>query len=306
MDEIFNKLVESELLNEETKASLVEAFNAKLEEAITVAKADAEVAVREQLTEQFLTEKQLIIDALDTKNEEFMKRHLQEMLEDIEAFRDLEAEHAEKLVEAKAEMASALKADIKELVEKLDQYNTEWMQEHFVELEESINEVKQIQFGKEIFEAVAKTFEKNFSDTNATLNALKEAEEKLEATTKELNESKTALDRSAREHKLNAVLENLHGRPREVMAQILSNVPTDKLEEGYNKFIGRVLNEGKTEKESVETPVLAESTQVTLEEGDKVVTGNNTEAVLESINDKASLLSPEDQARIAKLAGIID
>lgn len=303
MDEILNKLVESELLTDETKTSLVEAFTLKLEEAVQLARAEAEVAVRAELTEQFVTEKALIVEALDTKNEEFLKRHFEELMEDFEAFRDLEAEFAGKLVEAKSEMAQTLKKDMAELVEKLDQYNTEWMQEHFVELEDSINEVKKINFGKEIFEAVAKTFEKNFTDNNATLNALKEAEDKLEALNKELTESKKGLAAADRERKMNTVLENIHGRPREVMAALLANVPTEKLEEGYNKFIERVLG-SKPEKESVQAPVLAENNNQTLEPGDVVVTGD-APSITESQTDSA-LLSVEQKSKIERMAGIID
>lgn len=304
MEEIFNRLVESELLNAETRAMLVEAFNTKLEEAVQVARAEAEVTVRAELTEQFLIEKNLIVESLDSKTEAFLKRHLAELNDDINDFRDLEAEKAAQLVEAREEMAKTLKKDMSDLVEKLDQYNTEWMQEHFVELEESIKEVKQLQFGKEIFEAVAKTFEKNFSDTNETLNALKEAEQKLEATTNELNESKKLLDKANREHKLNKVLENLHGRPREIMTQILKTVETDKLEEGYEKFIGRVLNEGNTEKESVTAPVLAESKETTLEEGDVVITGDSV--ITESTVENTNVLSSAIKARLEKMSGIAD
>lgn len=304
MDEIFSKLVESELLNEETKNTLVEAFTLKLNEAVELARAEAVVAVRAELTEQFVTEKALMLEALDTKAEEYLARHLEELNEDISDFRDLEAEFAARLIEERSVMADTLKKDMSDLVEKLDQYNTEWMQESFVELEESINEVKQIQFGKSIYEAVAKTFEQNFSDTNATLNALRDAELKLEEAAKELTEKNKLLEGAAREQKLNTVLENLHGRPREIMAEILAKTATDKLEEGYNKFIGRVLNEGKTEKDSVSTPVLAESNAVTLETGDVVVTGN-TDAVNESVvNTATPIVSAEMTARMKRLAGI--
>lgn len=303
MEEILNRLVESELLNAETKASVLEAFTATLNEAVLLARAEAEVAVKAELTEQFVTEKMLIVEALDTKNEEFLKRHMSELMEDIEAFRDLEAEFAERLIEERSAMAQTLKKDMSDLVEKLDQYNTEWMQESLVEFEDSINEVKKIQFGKTIFEAVAKTFETNFSDTNATLNALKEAEQKLEEATKELTESKQLLEQADREHKLNAILENLHGRPREVMAQILKPIQTDKLEEGYNKFIGRVLNGDKTEKESATAPVLAESDTLN-GNGDVIVTGD-TAVITESKND-TNVLSNAMKLRLEKIAGIID
>lgn len=303
MDEILNKLVESELLTAETKTSLVEAFQSKLEEAIKEAKEETEVTVRAELTEQFLAEKDLLIEALDSKNTEFLRKHFSELQEDIESFRDLEAEFAERLVEAKEEMATALRTDMSDLVEKLDQYNSEWMQEHFVELEESINEVKKLQFGKDVYEAVAKTFEKNFSDTNETLNALKEATEELDSIKKELTESKKLLDKAGREQKMNTVLENLHGRPRELMSALLVNTPTEKLEEGYKKFIGRVLGENKTEKESVK-PVLAESETVTLKDDDvKIVTGDD---LTESDKKSGNVLDEAMKLRLQKLAGLTD
>lgn len=301
MDEILNKLVESDLLNEDTKASLVEAFNEQISEAVTLAKAEATAEVREQLSEQFVAEKALLVEALESKNDDFLKEHLSELLSDFESFRDLEAEYATKLVEARQELAESVQKDMAQLIQDLDEYNTQFMQESFEELSESIEEVKKNMLGMKIYEAFAQTYQDTFVDSNDTLNALREAEEKLEETKKQLESTNQKLDESVRESKLQAVLANLHGRPREVMEQILSTTPTDKLDEHYEKFIGRVLNEGSKEKESEKSPVLAEDKSL-----DKTVeiTGDVVPVNESTGNKKEKVLSEEVEKRLRTMAGL--
>src|SRR5665811_2235266 len=122
MDEILKKLFETEVLSAEVKAELEQAFKTKLEEAVAVATASASADTKAQLSEQWVTERDALVEAIDSKVGDFLDAELGELKDDIERFRDLEAEHAEKLVEAKAEMAHELKGDLKELVEKIDSF----------------------------------------------------------------------------------------------------------------------------------------------------------------------------------------
>jgi hypothetical protein len=304
MDELLKTILESEVLTDESKKELTEAFKATISEAIEQAKTETEVKVRAELTEQFIVEKDAIVEALDTKVEEFLAKHLEELSEDISNFRDLEAEFASRLVEEKSAIAETVKRDMAELIDQLDAFNTKCLEEEFAEFEESINEVKQIQFGKSIFEAVAKTFEANFADSNDTLNQLKEAEAKLAQTTKALSESTKTLNDVQRAQKLSEVLEPLSGRPREVMEAILKTTPVEKLDEAFEKFIGRVLHDvSKSEKESDQPPVLAEGKETTIAEETVIATGD-TETIIESTSVGKTGLSLEAKARIQRLAGV--
>jgi hypothetical protein len=306
MNELLKKLFESELLTDDSKKELTEAFEATINEAVEAAKSETEVKVRAELTEQFVIEKEAIVEAMDTKIEELLEKHVAEFNEDVDNFRDLETEFATRLIEAKAEIAETVKHDMAELIDQLDAFNTKCLEEEFAEFEASINEVKQIQFGKEIFEAVAKTFEAKFADSNDTLNQLKEAEEKLEVVQKSLTESATALNAAKRKEKLDEVLSALQGRPREVMEAILKTTATNKLEETYDKFIGKVLHDAsnkESEKESAKSPVLAEGKETDIVEEVVLATGN-TEKLDESAKDvNTAALSKATLARIQRLAG---
>ena len=305
MDELLKTILESEVLTDESKKELTEAFKATISEAIEAAKQETEVKVRAELTEQFIVEKDAIVEALDTKVEEYLAKHLEELSEDISNFRDLEAEFAERLVEEKRVIAETVKRDMAELIDQLDAFNTKCLEEEFAEFEESINEVKQIQFGKAIYEAVAKTFETNFADSNDTLNQLKEAEAKLAQTTKALTESKKTLSEVQRAQKLSEVLEPLSGRSREVMEAILKTTPVEKLDEAYEKFIGRVLHDvSKSEKESDQAPVLAEGKETNIVAEETVIATGNTVPLQESSSAAKTGLSTEALARIQRLAGV--
>jgi len=313
MDELLQKLLEAQILSEETKKELEGAFKAKLDEAIAAAKDDAAVAVRAELTEQFVSERDALVEAVDAKVAEFLETELTELKEDIERFRDLEAEYAEKLVEAKATMADDLKKDLTELVEKLDTFLEIRLAEELEELREDVAEVRKVEFGRKVFEAFAQEYIDSYADEDSaasTLRAVEEKAKKLEESLAEVAAAKADLERKI---KLENVLEPLAGRQREVMEAILKNVATDKLEEAYKTFIGRVIRESTevagSEKEG---KVLAEgaskedkkAAKASLTEKVKeavVATGDNEEIVQESA------MSDEKKAHLAhlrRLAGI--
>ena len=120
MDELLKKLLEAEMLTEETRAELQTAFKSQLDEAINSARQEATATVTAELREQWISERETLIEALDSKVTEAMISEFDELKEDIERFRDLEAEYAEKLVEAKGDMATVLKGDVAQLIEKLE------------------------------------------------------------------------------------------------------------------------------------------------------------------------------------------
>lgn len=306
MDELLEKLLASELLTEATKAEVGAEFKTLIENTIITARAEAEVAVRAELTEQFVAEREALVEAVDTKVEEFLKAELAELHEDINNFRDLEVEHAEKLVDARKELAEGVKADMVQLIDNLDVFLEERLTAELDELKESIEVVKQNTLGQRVFEALASEVKALVAD-DGTQAALAEAKSELENIRKNLTESQEALTKAKRDMKMAEVLEPLQGRSREVMEAILKNTPTEKLEEAYQTFIPRVLHESSTkveevsEKEDVES-VLAEGTTST---GEKttVVTGD-TPAEKEEVVTEAVKPESDALARLRKLSGM--
>lgn len=309
MDEILQKLLEAEILSPETKAELEGAFASQLEEAVDTAKKEAADAVELELKDQWITERDALIEAIDTKVGEYLSTEVEELKEDVERFRDLEAESAEKLVEAKAEMSVEVKADIAELVEKLDAFLEIRLSEELEELRESIDEVQKNEFGRKIFEGVVAEYRKSFVDDEGVESELREAREQLSDTSAALEEAEKRAEKLERAAKLDTLLTPLGGRQKEVMEAILVNVATEQLDEGYKTFIGRVLKETE-EADEKEDEVLAEGSEEdnkddVLEEGTKV-TGDSDDIIEEGADDDAATtgLTPEALANLRRVAGI--
>lgn len=308
MDEILQKLLEAEILSEETKAELEGAFKSQLDEAVEAAKKDAAEAVEVELKEQWIGERDALIEAIDTKVGEYLATEVEELKEDVDRFRDLEAEHAEKLVEAKAEMGVEVKADIAELVEKLDAFLEIRLSEELEELRESIDEVQKQEFGRKIFEGFVTEYRKSFVDEDGVESELREAREQLSDTSAALEEAEKRAEKLERAAKLDTLLTPLNGRQKEVMEAILVNVATEQLDEGYKTFIGRVLKETE-ETDEKEDEVLAEGSEddnkdETLEEG-TVITGDSDEEVITEGEDEVKTgLSEVELANLKRIAGI--
>lgn len=243
MDELLQKLLEAEVFTEETRDQFKAEFDTQLNEAIAAAKEEAAADVRAQLTEEWITDRDQLIEAVDGKVTAFLETELSEMKDDIERFRDLEAEHAEKLVEAKAQMADELKGDLGELVEKIDAFLEIQLQKEFSELREDLEAVKRNDMGRRIFEAFQQEFVSNFADEDSAQASLRETEKRLADAQAQLAESEKTKDELERSIKLESILAPLAGKQKEIMEAILRNVATDQLDEGFKTFIGRVIRE---------------------------------------------------------------
>lgn len=329
MDELLQSLVESEILTDETKIELTEAITAQIEEAkeaaIVEAKAEVEAQVRVELTEQFQADKEALIEALDTKAEEYLKEEMSELRDDIENFRDLEVEMNEKLEEAKSAHAEIVKNDIEELVETIDSFLDMVVSEEVKELKEDIEEAKRLQFGAEIFEAFESIFTKKFINENDLADDMKDKEERLAELEEKLEETATNLAQAERKTKIDEVLASLTGRTKDVMEACLQNVPTEKLDEGYEHYIAKVLHESvddaivESEKEGADdASVLAEgeetvdSTEESVKdelttEGTVISTGNTeAEQIIEESSEEEAIPQAlaAEIARYKKLSGI--
>jgi len=315
MEELLNKLLEADVLSEDTKKELEETIKTRLEEAEKAAREEAEKSVRAELTEQWVKERDALIDAVDAKVTEYLENETSELREDIERFRDLEAEQAEKLVEAKGEMAGELKKDLQELVERLDAFLEIRLAAEFDELREDLDEQKKKDFGRRIFEAVAEEYRDSYVDEESTEAELVETRERLDDTEKALEESERKRETLERVRKLEEILEPLEGRTRDVMEAILKNVATSQLQEGYKTFIGRVIKETEKDSETTsekEEKVLAEGKKETSKKKlkkDEAVkkTGNvddDSKDEDEENEEGKNKLSEAARVRLQKLAGV--
>lgn len=312
MEELLQKLLEAEILGEDTKTELEEAFNQHLNEAVEAAKADASADVRAELTEQWVNERDALIEAVDNKVGDFLDAEIAELKEDIERFRDLEADYAEKLVEAKAAMADELKGDLAQLIEQLDAFLEIRLTAELDELMEDIEEVKKNDFGRRIYEAMEDEFRANFADEDSAESDLRETQSRLHDATEQLEEAMSRVNELERNQKLDEVLAPLTGKSREIMEAILRNVDTKDLEAGYKTFIGRVLRESDEAESEKEDSVLAEGASEDGKEKDvsdtaTLATGDDEDLLRESAEEAEAgrpRLSEEARERLRRMAGI--
>lgn len=316
MDELLKKLLAAEVLTEETKQELETAIKKHLEEAVSKAREDATAAVTAELQEQWITERETLIEALDAKVTEVLGEEINELKEDIERFRDLEAEYAEKLVETKAEMAEQLKKDIAQLIEKMDAFLELRLTAEIEELKEDLEAVRKQSFGKKVFEAFVEEFKKFYTEDDSVEAKLVETEQRLHDALVSLEETEKKIAKMERAQKMEQVLKPLanNARAKEIMEAILKNVDTPMLEDAYNVYIGRVLKESDKKSENTsekEESVLAEGKK---EEVNGVVkTGDNKEQLNEEEklkamemrenNNKQRIINAEVE-RLRKIAGI--
>ena len=293
MDEILQKLLESELLSEDVKAEISQKWQQVVEAKMAEMKEASLLEVRAELAEQWTKERDALVESLEKFVDEQITEELTELKSDIERFRDLEAEYAAKVVEHKSEMAAKVQEDLDQLVDKIDAFFEIRLTEEFEELKEDIEVVKQNHFGRQIFEAFVTEFSKNFVDEESVQSQLQITESKLEDAAKKIAELEAEQVKLVRESKMAEVLKPLTGSKREQMAFILQSVETEKLEEAYNQFIGRVLKE---EKQEPAAQVIAESKEV---KETKVVTGEVIEESTQTVAPKNSKLDA-----LRALAGI--
>lgn len=261
MNELLERILATDVLNEDTKAELASAFTQLVSEKVEAAKAEAEVEVRAQLTEQWITERDNLIDALDAQVTELLEAEISELKQDINDFRDLEVEYAGKLVEARKGLAEQLDADITTLAEQLDEFVGIKLKVEMDELKESIEDVRRNELGRKVFEMFSREYQLSHVNKTEIEQKLAESEIALAAAKATLVESENKFNAVARGRKLEELLSPLAGKQRDVMETILKSVPTEKLEEGYNMFLGRVLKESK--QPAQEDKVLAESVKPT-------------------------------------------
>lgn len=316
MDELLQKLLESDLLTEDTKSELTEAFNKKFQELAEEQRSEIETEVKSSLAEKYAADKEALIDALDTKLDEKVEEEIAELKEDIERFRDLEAEYAQKLVEARKEMSDTVKDDMKNVLEALDAYVEMRLAAEVEELRESIEEVRKEEHGRNVLKVIGEEYRRMFTDEDNVQDELVERQRELEAATNQLREAQERLQDIERDQKMEEVLESLHGHAREVMEAILVNVPTNKLDEAYDRYIDRVLHESVSRKSSEkDDKVLAESKkEEVVSEGDEsaddlvVATGDTSEVkdISEEVETPSNLRKLDEGTlnRLRQLSGI--
>lgn len=272
MEEILKAVLSSEILSEETKTQLTEHVKG-LEKSL---RESIEVEVRAELAEQWVQERDALAQKMEVFVSESLNQELNELRDDIKQFRDLESEYEQKLADQRLIMAEevvaekqrlqeALNEELETLVDKIDEFLEIRLSEELSELAEDIQQVKNSQLGNEMFEAYAEIFMKSHLSKTGVMKKLEEAQQQVETLSAKLAETTNVNADLLRESKLNDLLSNLSGSKREQMQILLKGVATERLEETYKQFVGRIM------KDDQPVQVTESSTQTTVKTGDSVV-----------------------------------
>ena len=246
MDKILQTLFESNILNAETKQLIESQFAESLDLLLKEERQKIEDEVRIEMTEQLRKDRELLTEALDLKLESIVEAEYAELREDIESFRDLEVEYAERLIEERAELRDEAKESVLELVEKLDMFLEMRMDEEFEELRDDLHEAKRNNLGKKVFEAFKQEFASIINeDEQQASDELEIMREQLEDMKAELQVARNNVLKEERKAKMASLLSNLedNSNAKAKMQELLKNIPTSKLDESYSRYLPHVIGE---------------------------------------------------------------
>ena len=192
------------------------------------------------------------------KLDKFVAEQLAHELEDFQADKQALVEQKVKMVrEGKAQLAEAKKNFVKTAAEKVEQTVNKVISEEIREYRKDIIESRKNDLGRRIFEGFAQEFSNSYLNESAEVNAvakelaalktqLSEATKAIEAEAEQrkLVESKlrATQDRLDRKQKLDELLQPLNKAKKDIMADLLESVKTEKLEESFNKYLPSVLD----------------------------------------------------------------
>ena len=240
-----------------------------------------------------------------------LKTELSEFNDDKQA---LVKQRVKMIEEGKAKIESTRKEFIKRSANLVESTVEDLLRKELTQFRNDIERSRQNAFGSQLFEAFAAEFKTSFFKENTEVKQLQkkvsEASNKL-AKAKKLFEAsqeiagkaekrqKLAEGRAERTVVMNELLGKLSGKQKEVMAELLGGIKTNKLREAFKKYIPAVTNgTGNT--------VLTKRVKTeTLSESKKIVTGDKTNKLTEAVEvEDADANNSADIYDLKRLAGI--
>lgn len=271
--ESLKSLMESTLLNDETKQVLNEAWNT----AIEASKQELEVEYATKLSESLGEVKENTTSMV----EEAVADEMSELADEVAEARSLEVQYAQKLEDFKESYNTKIQEQVQEQVDSI-------VKEELGELKDDINTAKKHQFALEVFESFRGMYDSTFGGDN--LNAQDE-----------LTEAKQELEDLQRKVLMNELLENVTGEKRSVALTILEGVATDKLEAKFESIRPMLLSESTDESGNTLNESAKQEEDPT--KGKRVVMENENEDeqnVNESVQDDKVLSALQRSIKFAR------
>lgn len=211
------QLLESSMLNEESKAVISEAFDVAVQ-----AKTDE---IQNEYDVKLVEAKEELYNSAASMIEEAVSEELSSIKDEVVHARTLEVQYAEKLKMFKESYAEkqeeAARVQIAEAVA-----------EEIAELKEDIDLAKKHEFAINMFESYKDVYNRMFgADDISVVDQLEEAQKELEAL--------------KRENKIREILESVSGNKRDVVMTLLESTPTDKLETRFESLRPLIIAESE-------------------------------------------------------------
>ena len=165
--------------------------------------------------------------------------------------------------EAKAQLAKLKESFIKKSAKVVEDAVTKKLGEEISQLKEDISSARQVNFGKQIFEAFASEYQASYlnekSETSKLLKVVDETTLKLKDAEKSIEEAKTVIESKEREISqvkdlmerkatMAELLKPLSKDKAEVMGQLLESTETGKLKAAYDKYLQAVMEDAPVSK----------------------------------------------------------
>ncbi|MCB1711473.1 MAG: hypothetical protein KDH96_02990 [Candidatus Riesia sp.] len=297
MEKLLQMLVQSNLLNEGSLA----AVKTEVETLINETKLQAEAEVKAQLTEQWMAERELLVESLDAKLTDLFESEIADLKQDIDDFRDLEVEFANKLEQEKQILAEGYENQLEQLIETLDTFIENRLAVELQEFADDLEQAKKNQFAIDLFETFAPQFKERFLSDDETHRALEETQAQLAEAQAQLAKTQELHETTQRNAKVTELLSTLGENQRKIMSTLLENVATENLDTMFTRYIDVVIAKSSTKTEDKATKTQKTSKQ--LNENTAFVQGNTTPVV----NTSTQTVSDTDLAerkRLRKLAGL--
>ncbi len=220
------KLFESELLNDETKTVIQEAFTASVAAQVEEAKAEMQQEFEEKVADVTKMSMDMVEEAIGDE--------VEAIAQELAEARTLDVKYAARLTQFKEDYAVKQEALLSEMVD-------ERIAAELEELKEDIEMARRHKFSQRMFESFREAFETNFGQEEASGENLEE----------QLREAREELAKRDRADKIDSLLEGLTGTTRMVAETLLEGVATDKLDGRFESIKG-LLIEGSAPKEEGE------------------------------------------------------
>jgi hypothetical protein len=236
MQKGFKELLESEVLSEDTKTALAEAWNAKLDEVREAVKGEVEAEVREEFSLRYEQDKGNLVEAMDRMLTDTVSKYATESAETTRALKEERA----KLSEAIKEQRASYKAKLAAHTQMMEQFVLNQLRDELKEISEdhAAMQTQRVKLAQEISEAKA-TYDAKLAENmerlqGFVLTKLSEQVQAGKAQAQSLAESRVADAKKLREHRTSlneqaaARINKLEGFVLEQLTKELRELETDK------------------------------------------------------------------------------